>query len=220
MEPVVSAWDGKVIRGVLFDLDNTLVDSGLDFDAMRRAMELPAGVSILEAIDGLPLVRAARCRQILHQFELAGAARASLLPGARELLAELASRGLRCGIVTRNSREIASLTLANVDQRFDLVLTRDCGPVKPDPWPVQHACKLWGLMPAEVVVIGDYRFDIESGRAAGASTVLLTHQPHPASYPNPEKADLVLSSLAEYPRLLAWLQSDGASGNLAADKSS
>jgi HAD superfamily hydrolase (TIGR01549 family) len=209
-----------VLRGVLFDLDNTLVDSGLDFDAMRRAMSLLDGVSILEAIERLPSERAARCRQILHEFELAGAARATLLPGAAELVAEITRRGMHFGIATRNSREIANLTLANVGLRCDLVLSRDCGPVKPDPWPVRHACNVWGIAPADVVVVGDYRFDIDSGRSAGAHTVLLTHQPQPAAYPNLERADLVLSSLAEYPRLLQWMESGGASGNLAADKSS
>ncbi len=194
-----------MIRAVLFDLDNTLVDSQLDFDAMRRDMELPAGLSILEAIERLEPARAARCREILHQHELAGAARAALLPGVAELWAAIGERGLHRGIVTRNSRSIAAATLAKVGLDCELVLTRDCGPVKPDPWPVLFACRTWDVPPAALVVIGDYRFDIESGRAAGARTVLLTHAPDPANYPNDEQADLVLSSLAEFPRLLDWL---------------
>jgi HAD superfamily hydrolase (TIGR01509 family) len=194
-----------VIRAVLFDLDNTLVDSRLDFVVMRREMELPSDLPILEAIDRLPPIQAARCRAILHRHELAGAARATLLAGVQPLLAELARRHLPFGIVTRNSREIAAATLAHVGIACDLVLTRDCGPVKPDPWPVRFACATWGVTPAEVVVIGDYRFDIESGRAAGARTVLLTHAPAAANHPNSEQADLVLSSLAEFPRLLAWI---------------
>jgi len=35
--------------------------------------------------------------------------------------------------------------------------------------------------------------------------VLLTHDGTPPEYPNHEQADLVLTSLADYPRLLAWL---------------
>jgi HAD superfamily hydrolase (TIGR01509 family) len=212
-----------MIRGVLFDLDNTLVDSGLDFEAMRREMELPPGRPILEAIEQLAPLAAARCREILRRHELAGAARATLLPGVRELVAELVGRAIRFGIATRNSREIASRTLANVGLACDLVLTRDCGPVKPDPWAVRQACEVWGVPPSEVVVVGDYKFDIESGRRAGAPTVLLIHQPDPAAYPNSEQADLVLSSLADYPRLLAWfddLAAEGASVGQSADKSS
>ena len=98
MEPVVIR-AFPVLRGVLFDLDNTLVDSGLDFDAMRRAMGLPDGVSILEAIERLPPDRAARCRQILHEFELAGAARAAgdTRPFMRRR-SSLQPRGKRLGV--------------------------------------------------------------------------------------------------------------------------
>jgi len=42
-----------MIRGIIFDLDGTLADSQLDFDAMRREMELPLGLPILEALTRL-----------------------------------------------------------------------------------------------------------------------------------------------------------------------
>jgi HAD superfamily hydrolase (TIGR01549 family) len=199
-----------VIRGLIFDLDNTLVDSRLDFDAMRREMGIPAETPILESLQRLAPDDAARCREILHRHELAGATRANLLPGVIDLWSEVARRGLRSAIVTRNSLPVARATLAKVDLWVELLLTRDCGPTKPDPWPVRTACEQWSLEPAEVVVIGDYRFDIECGRAAGARTVLLTHCNTPHLYPNDEEADLVLSSLAEFPRLLAWIDGLGA----------
>jgi HAD superfamily hydrolase (TIGR01509 family) len=198
-----------MIRALLFDLDNTLVDSRLDFEAMRREMRLPSDLPILEAIDRLPPREAERCRTILHRHELAGAACATLLPGVRSLLDELSRRGLPFGIATRNSHSIAAATLANVGVACELVLTRDCGPVKPDPWAVHHACRTWNVAPSNVVFVGDYRFDIEAGRAAGARTVLLTHAPDPHLHANAEGADLVLSSLAEYPRLLAWIDRHG-----------
>ena len=89
----------------------------------------------------------------------------------------------------------------------DFALTRDDGPVKPDPWPVRQACERWELPAADVAVIGDYKFDIECGRAAGCRTVLLTHPHEAATYANAEQADLLLTSLADYERLLAWLDS-------------
>jgi HAD superfamily hydrolase (TIGR01509 family) len=196
-----------MLRGLIFDLDNTLVDSRLDFEAMRREMGLPPGQPILEGNDRLPEAEAAACREILHRHELVGAEQATLLPGVRELLAEVARRGLHQAIATRNSRQIALATLQKLGIEIELVLTRDCGPIKPDPWPVREACSRWGVLPSEVAVIGDFRFDIECGRSAGAKTVLLTHDERPDEYPNPEQADLVLSSLVEYPRLLAWLDS-------------
>ncbi len=196
-----------MIRGLIFDLDGTLVDSRLDFDAMRREMELPPNQPILESLARLEARHAARCQEILHRHELEGAERAVLLPGVREVVAELHARRIRQAVATRNSRYITETTLSRLDLPFDLVLTRDDGPVKPDPWPVHEASRRWSLATAEIVVVGDYRFDVECGRAAGSRTVLLTHPNDPRTYPNSEQADLVLGSLAEYTVLLDFLES-------------
>ena len=196
-----------MLRGIIFDLDNTLVDSQLDFELMRREMKLPTRQPILEGIAALEEAEAALCREVLHRHELAGAQRATPLPGVHDLLDELRRRGLPIGIATRNSRPMAETMLRQCNLGCDILLTRDCGPVKPDPWPVQFICQQWQLPPHEVAMIGDYRYDVESGRAAGARTVLLTHNSDPETYPNEERADLVLRSLAEAGKLLAWLES-------------
>jgi HAD superfamily hydrolase (TIGR01549 family) len=202
----VVSHNAGMVTGIVFDLDGTLVDSRLDFDAMRREMELPPEMPILEALARLDPKHAARCNEILHRHELAGAQRATLLPGCRELIEKLHARGVKLAIATRNSRHITVVTVEKLAIPIDALFTRDDGPVKPHPWPVEEACRLWAASPTEVVIIGDFRFDIECGRAAGCRTVLLTH-PHPAaSHPNKEQADFLLTSLADYPRLLDWLR--------------
>ena len=194
----------KNVRGLIFDLDGTLVDSGLDFDLMRREMELPPG-PILESIAALPPQHAERCHVILRKHEVAGAERATLLPGVAQLLDRAKERRIPIGIVTRNSREISLAVLGRLQLTYDILLTRDDGPIKPDPWGVRHICETWNVPPRHVVMIGDYRFDVLSGRGAGARTVLLTHPVPPHEYRNEEQADLLLSSLAEHERLMEWL---------------
>lgn len=193
-----------MILGFIFDLDGTLVDSGLDFDQMRREMGLPAGMPILEGIARLGEAEAERCRRILHEHEWAGYERATLLPGVAELLAWLRERELRVGVVTRNSRDVSLATLARLEVTCDPLMTRDDGPIKPDPWAVAHICRQWDVPAQRVVMVGDFRFDVEAGRAAGTRTVLLAGV-DPAAYPNEEGADKVLSSLAQWRELLAWL---------------
>jgi len=193
------------IRGVIFDLDGTLVDSQLDFELMRQEMELPPDLAILEALTQLPADHAERCRAILHRHEQAGAARSQLLPGVRDVLEAVTRRRWHQAVVTRNSRAVTDATLRGVALHFPHVMTRDDGPVKPHPWPIERLCHEWQVSPAEVVMIGDYRFDIECGRAAGTRTVLLTGEAHPQDYANQEGADLVLRSLADQSVLLDWL---------------
>lgn len=200
---------GAMIQGIIFDLDGTLIDSRLDFVAMRREMELAPDMPILEALARLAPQHAQRCRTILQRHELAGAERATLLPGVVDLFKILDARGIRRAIATRNSRQITEITIGKLNLALDVVLTRDDGPVKPDPWSVLRACEIWGVSTGETVVIGDFRFDIECGRAAGSRTVLLSHPHEARTYPNPEKADLVVTSLAEYSRLLAWMDALG-----------
>lgn len=198
---------GRPIRGVIFDLDGTLVDSGLDFEAMRREMELPNGTSILEAIDALPIERAAACRSILARHEWEGARRAQLTPGVASFLVMLTERRIRTAVLTRNGREIALFTLTRLKLAFERLVAREDAPAKPDPSGVERIREGWGFDRSEVAILGDYRHDLEAGRRAGVRTILFTAGRDPARLPYAHLADRVLPSFEQADDLLAWLAS-------------
>lgn len=164
-------------RHWIFDMDGTLTIAVHDFDAIRAELGLPAGRLILEALAELPererAVLVARLDAI--EFELARAARPQ--PGAARLLAALRERGASLGIVTRNSRENALCTLdaAGLAGFFDPahVLGRDEAEPKPSPDGILRLLDAWHADAASAVMIGDYRLDLLSGRAAGVATVYL-----------------------------------------------
>ena len=79
--------------GLVFDMDGTLVDSGLDFQLIRREMGIADRQPILEAIQQMSPGEADRCREILARHERAGAERATLMPGVTDFLAEVRRRG-------------------------------------------------------------------------------------------------------------------------------
>lgn len=192
-------------RGVIFDLDGTLVDSGLDFDHMRAEMGLPPGRPILEAIAELPRWRAAACWEILDRHEQQGAARARPMPQAEQLLALLALHGMSLGVLTRNSRQAAQCCLERFSTPIEMLIARQDAPPKPDPLGILKICQHWHLAPAEVAMVGDYRFDIEVARHAGARAVLYTFGQSADEWAGFPPADYLLHTFAAANEFLSWL---------------
>lgn len=161
------------LRGIIFDLDGTLVDSQLDFDAMRREMGLPERQPILEGLNLIPPgPHKDHCLEVLSRHERRGAECATLMPYVREFLAELDRRAIPQAILTRNSRHSTEHVLDRLGLSFAPVATREDHPPKPDPTGLLHICEVWQFAPDDILFFGDYLFDLEAGRNAGISTVL------------------------------------------------
>lgn len=159
----------------IFDLDNTLANSAIDFNAMRQQLGLPLGKGMLEEIDARPAPEAAVLRRRLAALEREYALRAQPLPGVHALLTSLVERSFRLGILTRNSHANALQTLAVCDlaQFFDSahVLGRDEAAPKPDPDGIRKLLAAWGAGPATAVMVGDFRYDLEAGHRAEVATI-------------------------------------------------
>jgi HAD superfamily hydrolase (TIGR01509 family) len=186
------------IGGILFDMDGVLVQQRLDFPAIKREIFGSTDGFVLERMAALPPVERARAEAILERHETAAAAEAAATAGALPFLRWMDARGLRRGLVTRNSRKSVNLVLGRLGLRFDAVVTREDAPPKPAPEPVWLACRQMGLAPSEVLFVGDFEFDMLSGRRAGVRTVLLRGPTLTAS----RHADLTVDSLDELRAIL------------------
>jgi phosphoglycolate phosphatase-like HAD superfamily hydrolase len=96
--------------------------------------------------------------------------------------------------VTRNSAESVQTVLRRFGLRFSLWLSREHAEPKPSPQPVLKIAEAFGLAPAELLVVGDYIFDVEAGRAAGARTAFVKSR---AGAEPPAEADMVIVELRE-----------------------
>ena len=191
------------IGGILFDMDGVVVQQRLDFLAIKREIFGDTHGFILERMAELPAAERARADAILERHETAAAAEAEPMDGILPFLQWMEARGLRRGLVTRNSRKSVDLVLARLGLRFDAVVTREDAPPKPAPEPVWLGCRRLDLAPSEVLFVGDFEFDMLAGRRAGVRTVLLRGPALKAS----QHADLSVDSLAE---LRASLENSGA----------
>lgn len=177
-------------RHWVFDMDGTLTIAVHDFEAIKRALDIPPDDDILHHLASLPPDEAAGKRAWLleHERELAYAATPA--NGALELLHALRDRGCRLGVLTRNAHELALVTLQAVGMgdcfASEDILGRDEAPPKPHPGGLLHLADKWQVAPQQLVMVGDYRFDLECARAAGARGVLVNLPENPW----PELADL------------------------------
>ncbi|WPC04477.1 HAD family hydrolase [Pseudomonas benzenivorans] len=184
-------------RHWVFDMDGTLTLAVHDFPAIRRVLEIPAEADILHHLAALPEDEAAAKHAWLleHERELALAAQPA--PGAVELVRALHGRDCRLGILTRNAHELALLTLQAIGLG-DCFATQDIfgrgeAPPKPHPGGLLQLAERWRVAPGELVMVGDFRFDLECARAAGARSVLVNL----AENPWPELSDGFARDCAE-----------------------
>ena len=182
------------IRGFLFDLDGTLVDSERETaEAMARALWRGQGIAIepydRDFIIGRSWIAiydslAARYPQLAWSREETIARTAALrdevfaelgitvLPGARALLAWTQDRPR--ALVTGSSRaEVAQvLPLIGPEAAFPVIVAaEDVGRSKPAPDGYRAAMAALGLSPSECLVIEDSVAGIAAGRSAGCVVI-------------------------------------------------
>lgn len=191
------------VKAVIFDLDGTITRPYLDFDRIRAEIGDVDG-PLLEAMQKMPPEKQRRAEEILHRHELLAAQNSQLNDGVHEIFDWLRRRGKKIGLITRNRRDSVERICCLHSISFDSVVTREDGPVKPDSFPVAHACREMAVAPTRSIVVGDYLFDLLSGRRAGAISVLLATQPNFANYQH--EADYVIEQLTELPPIITELE--------------
>lgn len=181
----------------VFDLDGTLVPDHHDYAGLKAALGCPRTQGILEWLATQPEPARSAAEIRVDRWEADHADAATALHDAVVLLDALTDR--RVGVFTRNTRVVAWRTLAaaGLSDRFhaDDVIGRDNAAAKPAPDGIHALLARWGALPADAVMVGDGRYDLLAGRAAGVFTVLVERDPNAAEHAH--LADLRVASLEE-----------------------
>ncbi len=199
-------------RCVLFDMDGTLYQSDIDFLGLRAELGLPRdGMPILTQLQSAPAETRRLGIERLHALEAAGAEAARPMPGAQDLLTWLRSRGVRCGLVTNNTRRSVETILSRHPLPLDVVLTRDDGRTKPDPHLIREGMQRLGSTRLRTAVVGDTHLDAIAAYAAGVRRIHLVNLPGWMAERIPDDVEYVLADdlRAVGEQIAPWL--DGAS---------
>lgn len=219
----LEARDGREVRGVLFDLDGTLLDTQeLLLASFRHTMREVLGEDVpdarLMAKVGQPLNTqmwdftddASAHEELCRAYRTYNAEvhdqLIRLFPHVRETLSLLREVGLPLGVVTSKRHDVAlrGLSCFELEGFFRFVIGSDDWPEhKPHPGPVAHGCEVLGLRPGECVYVGDSPFDMQAGNGAGCSTVAALWGMFPEAVLRAEHPDFACADIAALPQLLA-----------------
>ena len=190
------------IKGVLFDFDGTLTfPDALDFPAIKRELGCPVDKPILEYIETQPPEHQAKLTKILEKKEEIAAEKSFPNKGSEKCLSVLKDKGIALGILTRNSlisveKAMQKFKCIKIDD-FAAIITREFSPPKPHPDGVLEAARQMGLMPDELLMVGDFRFDVIAGKRAGAPSVLLNNNGTTIMKPGDPEPGYTISHLEE-----------------------
>lgn len=185
-----------VPRAILFDWDNTLVDTwrtihhalGVTFEAMGQTpwtlqeVRLKVRASARDAFPALFGPRAEEATRIFFAtYERDHLDKLAPLPGSAEMLAELAALDLRLGVVSNKMGRLLRKETAHLgwDRHFlGVVGANDAAADKPSAEPVKLALSGSGLQPGpEIWFVGDTDIDMLCAAQAGCTRILLRPDP-------------------------------------------
>jgi len=187
----------RPLQAILFDLDGTLLDTAPDMIAALNRLRLE------EQLLPMPFEGARSCvshgaarllqigfpeadpdrfavlhRRFLDAYRERLSAQTRLFEGMDVVLADLAQRGLKLGIVTNKPASLTLPLLEELDlcERFACVVSGDSLPLrKPHPLPMLHAAKLAGVAADACVYLGDAERDVQAAHAAGMEALVATY---------------------------------------------
>lgn len=187
---------------ILIDVDGTLVDSVPDlafcvdelmveFDMPRRGeaavrtwvgngVERLVKRALLNRLDGEPddALFEKALPMFMDLYAEHTSARSRLYPGVEEGLAYMLDEGYLLGSVTNKAGRFTERLLKDMGifDCFKLVVAGDTLPVKkPDPLPLLHAARQLGVVPADSMMLGDSKNDVNAARAAGFQVVCVNY---------------------------------------------
>jgi len=211
------------VKGILLDLDGTIVDSKEAYlEAARTAvkmtgqktvdanliMEIPKRLEqklpINNLLEGVDLQRFLDV--YLNTYYQATQSKTKPIPKISDTLKKLSKKAKLALITMRyvpKEKVVSELEKFDVAKHFQYIITAmDTHDPKPSPEALIKCAKQLGIKICECVVVGDSVTDVKAGKKAGAKTVAVLSGIYSRKELEREKPDLILENVSELPDFL------------------
>ncbi len=180
-----------IIKGVVFDLDETLVNSKDSIVAYHRALFKYLGLQFPENhaywFYTLPAEEVTqrlfpdesyreKAREFRRSFDFRKLFQmVTPKDGVPEILIELKKRGKKLAVVTNRDISICPLLeYLGIIELFDEILpANEVKYNKPDPYSLFLLMDKWNATKDQIIYVGDSEIDVETGKNAGVYTITL-----------------------------------------------
>jgi phosphoglycolate phosphatase-like HAD superfamily hydrolase len=199
------------VKGVVFDLDATLINLG-GFVDWRKAHTMAQDAYLT---NGCPhdMINRLGEKGLFNMLnievcEWEGTAQCYLLPDCLSTLGWLAERGVRMGVATSNSQDVAEWILESkkIHRFFSSVVGRRLElKMKPNPDQILKCFEEMSVEPSRGVVVGDSVKDIQAAKSAGVAAIAV-----PSFFTRRQAlvaagADYIIENLGALPKTLSFL---------------
>jgi len=224
--------DKLKLKGIIFDLDSTLIQAHIDFVDMKTHMisllekhgHPPGTLSPTDQTTVIIMENAKQewkkqakpkeecerlekqIEQIMNQGELNAITDLTEIEGASQAIKKLKEKGQKLAILTRSHHAYAvqSLQKLGIYEDFDIILGRHETPEpKPYKGAIDHTVKLMNLTINDVAMIGDHQIDRDSAINSGCLFIgVNTGRRGLRSWKDEQPPEHFLASVAELPDYL------------------
>jgi phosphoglycolate phosphatase len=223
----------QCIKGVIFDLDGTLIDSldtySLAFNRTVKRHRLKP-IDIREIADFLnqflslnqllsqlypslsPDDITTFMAEMKNEFIALAKDHITLQPHVEEVLQTLREQGLKIGVATgrmsKGNSKWRDLKNLGIDCLIDVVVTGGETKPKPDPASLLKCCQDLEIPLTECIFVGDSRADVIAGKSAGVQVIAVSTGVASRDQLAQEMPDYMIDSLALLPDHIMKIHQD------------
>jgi phosphoglycolate phosphatase len=211
---IVFDWDGTIVDStamIALSIQKAAADLGLTVPTLEQASHV-IGLGLHDALArAVPELTAARIEEFSARYRFHWFAREHeivLFEGVREMLVELAERGLPLAVATGKSRRglARAFDQTGLGELFEASRCADETHPKPHPAMLLELADELAVEPTRIVMIGDTTHDLEMASAAGAAGIGVTYGAHPREQLEACAPAALVGNVAELRR---WLGING-----------